>query len=330
MTDEITNDNKINDFELIKFSNGALEIIAKLDSNSEEIWITRNQIAELFHRDIKTIGKHINNALKEELKGLPTIAKIATVQKEGNRNVKRTIEYFNLEVVNSVGYRIKSNQGILFRKWANHILKEFSIKGYSYDAKRFNIPDVENIVSILDSARKSSGGLQLSSDDMLDFLLSYNKGLKILDDYDHQVLEDIISSESTYVITYDECKKVIEQTMFIDKGDLFGIEKDNSFKSAIATIYQSYDGKDLYPSLEDKASHLLYFITKNHAYIDGNKRIAATIFLYFLNKNDSLFNQDKLRISNTTLATLTILVAASSPNDKDAIISLIKLIIANV
>ncbi|MGX8852830.1 RhuM family protein [Amedibacillus sp. YH-ame10] len=314
--------------ELIKFNNGELEIIAKLDANSEEIWITRNQMAELFDRDVKTIGKHINNALKEELKGLATIAKIATVQNEGSRNVKRNIEYYNLEVVNSVGYRVKSNQGILFRKWANHVLKEFSTRGYVINTSKFNLPDLEKISNLLDDARKISGDLQLTSNDMLDFLLSYNKGLKILDDYDHQVLEEIKGVNSTYVITYEECKGVIENTMFADKGDLFGIEKDNSFKSAIATIYQSFDGVELYPTLEDKAAHLLYFITKNHAYADGNKRIAATIFLYFLEKNHALHRQNKLRISNTTLATLTILVASSNPNDKESIINLIKIIIS--
>ncbi|MFV0393394.1 MAG: type II toxin-antitoxin system death-on-curing family toxin [Coprobacillaceae bacterium] len=163
---------------------------------------------------------------------------------------------------------------------------------------------------------------------MLEFLKSYNRGLKILDDYDHQCLTTEQSSESIYVISYPECKDVIDKTVFVDKGDLFGIEKDGSFKSSIATIYQSFGGVELYPSLEDKASNLLYFITKNHAYADGNKRIAATIFLYFLERNNALQYNGVPIINNETLATLTILVASSNPKEKESIINLIKVLIS--
>lgn len=275
----------------------------------------------LFSRDAKTIRKHINNVLKEE------VDVESNTQKMRVANSDKPVLFYSLDVIISVGYRVKSKEGIIFRKWANNILKQYMLKGYVVDAQRYNIPSIERITKILEESRQSSGSLQLTSDDMLDFLLAYNKGLTILDNYDHQTMEVENSLNSIYVLNYEECIHVINETTFHDKGDLFGLEKSDSFKSAIETIYQTFGGEELYPSLEDKAANLLYLITKNHAFADGNKRIAATIFIYFLEKNNVLFDNGKLRISNTTLATLTILVATSNPNDKESIINLIKLIL---
>ena len=227
----------------------------------------------------------------------------------------------------SVGYRVKSKEGIIFRKWANNILKQYLLKGYVINEKKFNIPSIESITSLLEKSRKTTGSLQLKGDDMLDFLLAYNKGLSILDDFDHQTMEVECSLDTIYILNYEECIQLIHETSFYNEKNLFALEKNDSFKSAIETIYQTFDGKDLYPTLEDKAANLLYLITKNHAFADGNKRIAATIFLYFLEKNNALFKNEKPRISNTTLATLTILVASSNPEDKESIINLIKLIL---
>lgn len=320
---------------LIKFSNGELEIDVKVSPDEDTVWLTQEDMAFLFKKNISTISRHITNIFKEEeLKVNSSIAKNATQLKKydprtGKDRISNVvIVYYNLDVIISVGYRVKSKQGVEFRKWATSLLKEYALKGYVINASKYSLPNLEKITCLLNQARNVSGQLQLTSDDILDFLLSYNRGLKLLDDYDHQLTEGIQGSESTYTITYEECKNVIRNTSFTDKGDLFGIEKDSSFKSAIATIYQSYDGVDLYPTLEDKAANLLYFITKNHAYTDGNKRIAATIFLYFLKRNHALYKKSELRISNETLATLTILVASSNPSDKESIIYLIKLIIS--
>lgn len=309
--------------ELIKFNNGELEIDVKISPEEDTVWLTQKDMELLFGVKHNTLSEHIKNIFLEE-----EIDKNSSVGISDKSSRGRKPKLNNLDVIISVGYRVKSKQGVAFRKWATNLLKDYALKGYVVNPKRFDVPDLNKITVLLDKARIVSGNLQLTSNDMLDFLLSYNKGLKILDDYDHQINKEIKGSESTYVITYDECKKVIENTTFIDKGDLFGIEKDHSFKSAIATIYQSFDGMELYPTLEDKAANLLYFITKNHAYADGNKRIAATIFLYFLDRNHALYSENKLRISNTTLATMTILVASSDPSDKESIINLIKLIMS--
>lgn len=258
------------------------------------------------------------------------VASFATTTKHGAINDKtqtHKVNYYSLDVINSVGYRVKSKEGIIFRKWANNILKHYMLKGYVIDVKRFDIPSIENLANLLEEARKASGTLQLTGDDMLNFLLAYNKGLSILDNYDHQTMDVVASLDCTYILNYEECINVLNKTTFHDKGDLFGLEKSDSFKSAIETIYQTFDGKELYFGLEDKAANLLYLITKNHAFVDGNKRIAATIFLFFLEKNEALFINNKPRIPNTTLATLTILVASSNPNDKESMINLIKLVL---
>lgn len=320
---------------IVKFENGELQLDVSISVEEDTVWLTQEDMGLLFGKNKSTISRHIASIFKEEeLNVLSCVAKNATKLKKydprtGKERLSNVIiAYYNLDVIISVGYRVKSKQGIIFRKWANKILKEYMKKGYVIDANKFKIPNIENIAKILEEARNTSGTLQLTSNDMLDFLLAYNEGLKILDDYDHQAMESNSGNESTYILTYDECVDVINRTTFADKGDLFGLEKNDSFKSAIATIYQSFGGVDFYPTLEDKAANLLYLITKNHAYADGNKRIAATIFLYFLDRNKVLFKDGRQQISNTTLATLTILVASSNPNDKESIVNLIKLLIS--
>lgn len=329
-------DRQMDTQELVKFENGEVSLNVPVGVNNDTVWLTQEDMAMLFEKNKSTISRHVKNIFEEgELEEISSIAKNATQLKKYDPRTGKDrlsnveIIYYNLDVIISVGYRVKSKQGIIFRKWANNILKEYMLKGYVLDAKKFKIPTIENIARLLEQERKISGNLQLTGEDMLDFILSYNKGLKILDDYDHQTMESKSTKGDTYVLTYEECKEVISQTVFMDKGDLFGLEKNDSFKSAISTIYQSFDEKDLYPTFEDKAANLFYLITKNHAYADGNKRIAATIFLYFLEKNKVLNRNGKQLISNTTLATLTILVASSNPNDKQSIINLIKLLISD-
>ena len=309
--------------EVVQFKDGNFVLDVNVSSNGETVWLNREQLSQLFDRDIKTIGKHINNALKEELDS-STVAKFATVKKEGGRQVTREIEYYNLDMIISLGYRVKSKRGVLFRKWANSILKRYLLKGYVVNERHFQ--DIDYVTKMLDQYRNADGKLP-SSNSMLEFLKAYQRGFKILDDYDHHQLEVPVGQKDTYALHYDECMKLIHNTMFENKGDLFSIERDDSFRNSISTIYQSFGGVDLYPTLEDKASALLYFIVKNLSFIDGNKRIGATTFLYFLEKNHALYKNGMERINNDALATLTILVASSRPEDKEIMMQLIKTII---
>ncbi len=308
--------------EIIIFENQSIKL--EVNMQDETVWLSIDQMARLFDRDKSVISRHIKNVLKEELDTESTVAKFATVQKEGTREVLRDIDYYNLDMIISVGYRVKSQNGILFRKWANKVLKDYLLKGYAINNQHFT--DIEFVTKILNEY-KVAGGVLPSSDSMLEFLIAYQRGFKILDDYDHHSLEVPKGQKDIYVIQYDECIKLIRETSFSDMGDQFAIERDESFRSSIATIYQSFAGNELYPTLEDKASALLYFIVKNHSFIDGNKRIGAIIFLYFLERNKALYKDYQPRINNDALATLTILVAASNPNDKDLMMQLIKTII---
>lgn len=315
--------------EVVQFKDNEFVLDVSVSPKEETVWLNRQQIAELFDRDIKTIGKHLKNIFEEgELDKNDSVANFAPQSsivdyRTGKAQIlkDRTIEYYNLDVIISVGYRVKSKRGILFRKWANKILKSYLLKGYALNNRHFQ--DIDYVTKILDAYHKAGGSLP-SSYSMLEFLKAYQRGFQILDDYDHHALTFPKGEKDIYVINYEECIQLIRETMFIDKGDQFAIEKDESFHSSIATIYQSFGGQDLYPTIEDKASALLYFIVKNHSFIDGNKRIGATIFLYFLSKNKALYKDERERINNDTLATLTILVASSRPEDKDIVMELVK------
>lgn len=307
--------------EVVVFENGELKLEVTVTPDMDTVWLTLEQISDLFQRDRSVIGKHIRNIYKEGELDEKTSGQILP----GSHGItNRPPKVYNLDVIISVGYRVKSKNGILFRKWANNILKSYLLKGYVINDRHFQ--DIDYITHMLE-AYKVAGGQLPTSDSMLEFLKAYQRGFKILDDYDHHTLSYPKGQEDTYVIKYKECIDLIHQTMFSDKGDQFAIEKDNSFQSSIATIYQSFGGTDLYPTIEDKASALLYLIVKNHSFVDGNKRIGATIFLYFLEKNNSLFKDHKKRINEDALATLTILVASSRPEDKDIIMDLIKTIL---
>lgn len=311
--------------EVIKFENGELSLDVRVSPSEDTVWLSLDQIAKLFDRNKSTISRHIKKLFDEgELDKDSTVAKFATVQNESERLVERKIEYYNLDVIISVGYRVKSKNGILFRKWVNNVLKQYLIKRYIINDRYFN--NIDYITSVLDKYSKAGGVLPKSSS-ILEFLKVYQRGFKILDDFDHHKLSYPKGTKDTYIINYKECIQLIRDTVFVDKGDLFAIERDRSFESSLSVIYQSFGGVDLYPTIEDKASALLYFIVKNHSFIDGNKRIGATVFLYFLEMNHSLYKDNMLRISNETLATLTILVASSLPDEKDIMMKLIKTII---
>lgn len=280
----------------------------------ESAWINRNQMAELFGRDVKTIGKHINNALREELSDEnAVVAKFATTAADGKTYMT---EHYNLDVIVSVGYRVKSKRGVEFRRWANSVLKEYIIKGYAVNHNRMN--QLNEVIRVMKRVENS-----LDTRQVLTVVERYSQALDLLDAYDHQNMKRPKGNEATYVLTYEECRKVIDDMKFGDASSLFGNEKDDSFKGSIGAIYQSFGGKDLYPTLEEKAANLLYFVTKNHSFSDGNKRIAATMFLYFLDKNQALFIDGEKTIDDHTLVALTIMIAESNPEEKEMMISVI-------
>ena len=294
-------------------SDGAIVLDVRLEQNT--IWISRQQMAELFGRDVKTIGKHINNALHEELDN-STVANFATVQMEGYREVVRDIQYYNLDVIISVGYRVKSKRGVEFRKWANSVLKQYILQGYAVNSSR--IAQLGEVIRVMKRTENT-----LDSRQVLSIIEKYSKALNMLDSYDHQNMNRPKGSNDTYRLTYEECINVISHMRFGDESALFGREKDDSFKGSIGNIYQSFGGQELYPSLEEKAAHLLYFITKNHSFLDGNKRIAATMFLYFLDKNGVLFADGGKLIDDHTLVALTIMIAESKPEEKEMMITVV-------
>ena len=306
--------------EIILFENQGVKLEVNL--KDETVWLNRQQIAELFGRDVKTIGKHINNALKEELSEVPTVAKFATVQKEGERRVTRDIEYYNLDMILSVGYRVKSKNGVIFRKWANKILKDYMLKGYAVNQKRLEY--LEKTVKLIDIANRIDE--RLEGDDAKEILKvigDYSKALDLLDDYDHRTLKKVQGNTDERKIEYEQCLDVINKLRFNEESTLFAVERDNGLESIINNIYQSFAGQDIYKSIEEKGANFLYLIVKNHVFADGNKRIAATMFIYFLNFYDILYKNGKRVIDNNTLTALTLLIAESNPKEKEVIIDLV-------
>lgn len=222
----------------------------------------------------------------------------------------------------SLGYRVKSQNGIIFRRWANKIIKDYMVKGYAINRQRLDV--LEKTVQLLDIANRSSE--RTSGDEakgILEIIANYSKALDLLDDYDHKTFKKIEGNLSDLVITYDDCLSIIEQLRFNNESDLFALERDKGLKSIIADIYQSFGGKDIYPSIEEKAANFLYLIVKNHVFIDGNKRIAATLFIFFLQYYGILYRDYIQIIDNNTLTALTLLIAESNPKEKDTMISLV-------
>ena len=311
--------------EIIIFENQNVKL--EVNMKDETVWLNREQMAKLFDRDVKTIGKHINNALKEELDN-STVAKFATVGKEGNRDVTRNIEYYNLDMIISVGYRVKSKNGIIFRKWANKILKDYLIKGYAVNEKRLEY--LEKTVKLIDIASRNLEGLdEVGASDIIKVLQSYTKSLDLLDDYDHKSLTKPKGTKSDEKITYKNCIDIIKTLKFNEKSDIFAVEKDKGLESIIGNIYQTFDGVDVYESIEEKAANFLYTCVKNHVFVDGNKRIAATLFIYFLQFYDILYVNKKAIIDNNTLASLTLLIAESNPKEKEIMVQLIMNFLTN-
>ena len=301
---------------IFKAQDGNIKLDVNIDKDT--VWLSLEQMSELFERDKSTISRHIKNVFKEgELSEDSTVAKFATVQNEGTRSVERMIENYNLDVIISVGYRVKSKRGVEFRKWANSVLKDYILRGYAVNNNRIN--ELGEVIRIMKRANEN----QIEGKQILDVIEKYTLALDLLDDYDHQKIEKPKGNTATYTLTYEECRKVIDGMKFGSESELFGNEKDDSFKSSINAIYQTFGGQDVYPTLEEKAANLLYLITKNHSFSDGNKRIAAALFLYFLDKNNALFIDGKKVIDDYTLVAVTIMTAESKPDEKDTMIKLI-------
>ena len=300
--------------ELVLFESQDKSISLNVPLKNDSVWLNRNQMAELFDRDVKTIGKHVNSAIREELAGLPVVAKFATTAADGKTYM---VDYYDLDVIISVGYRVKSQRGVEFRKWANRVLRQYIMEGYAVNHNR--ILELGEVIRIMKRTQKS-----LDAQQVLAVIERYSTALDLLDDYDHQTMRRPKGCEATYVLTYEECRSVIDSMRFGNESALFGNEKDDSFKGSIGNIYQSFAGQEAYPTLEEKAANLLYFVTKNHSFSDGNKRIAAAIFQYFLDKNEVLFDDaGNKRIDDHTLVALTIMIAESRPEEKEMMISVI-------
>lgn len=285
----------------------------------ETVWLSLDQMSKLFARDKSVISRHIKNVLEEELSDNTVVAKFATTAKDGK---KYQVDYYNLDVIISVGYRVKSKNGIIFRRWANTILKDYLIKGYAINNKRLEY--LEKTVKLLDIANRGYDNTNpIDSKEILRVITEYTKALNMLDDYDHRTLTKPKGNNSNKEINYEECLNIINKLRFNEESDIFALERDKGLRSIIVNIYQTYDNQDVYKSIEEKASNLLYMVIKNHVFIDGNKRIAATLFIYFLNFYNILYKEEKQIIDNNTLTALTLLIAESNPKEKDIIIDLI-------
>lgn len=318
------------EIEIFTSKDGKTEIQVKLEG--ETVWLNQYQMEELFETDRTSITRHISNIYKsEELGKEATSAKIAQVQKEGDREITRQINFYNLDVIIAVGYRVNSKRGTEFRIWANKILKDYLIKGFSINERQLSkqneqLKELQESVKILGDVLYNKELTTDESTGLLKIISEYAYALDIIDQYDYQKLEiKETSGKEIYQLGYDEA---IKQINFVKEAygnsELFGLEKDDSFKSSLTTIYQTFEGKDLYPSIEEKAANLLYFVTKNHSFTDGNKRIAAFLFLYFLERNSILYDQfGKKRIADNALVALTLMIAISKPEEKGVMIKVI-------
>ena len=309
--------------EIIIFENQNVKL--EVNMKDETVWLNTEQIAQLFDRDYKTIRKHINNALEEELKDEVVVAKFENTTEHGAIEGKmqtHLVDYYNLDMIISVGYRVKSKNGVQFRKWANKILKDYMLKGYAVNQRRLEY--LEKTIKLIDIANRMDERLEGNdAKEILKVIGDYSKALNLLDDYDHRTLKKIKGNVDDRQIKYEDCIDIINQLRFKEESTLFAVERDLGLQSIIGNIYQTFGGEEVYRSIEEKASNFLYLIVKNHVFADGNKRIAATLFIYFLNYYGILYKEGTQVIDNNTLAALTLLIAESNPKEKEVIIDLV-------
>lgn len=297
--------------EIVLFETSDREIKLSVLIEQETIWLTMTQLVKLFGRDISVISRHINSIFNEE-----EVDKESNFQYMQIANSDKPVAYYSLDVVISVGYRVKSRRGLEFRKWTNSLLRKYILQGYDLNNNRVN--QLEEVVRMI---RRTEN--ELDSRQLLAIIEKYSATLELLDFYDHQNMTRPTENTDIYILSYGECRKIIATMQYAYESEFFGKEMDDSFKGSIGNIFQSFGGQEIYPTLEEKAAHLLYFVTKDHSFFDGNKRIAATMFLYFLYKNKKLFADGMKLIDNYTLVALTIMIAESNPKEMEMMISLI-------
>lgn len=316
-----------NNIEIYQSSNGEIEF--KGDLKNETIWATQKQLSQLFGTKIPAINKHIKNILEEEELTDSTISKMETVQIEGTRKVQRLVEFYSLDMIIAIGYRVNSKMATQFRKWSTSILKQYLLRGYAINEKK--IAHTEDILSNLKKTINLLTTKNIGEEkEILNLLHSYTKTLSLLEYYDKSSIDDFDGKSNEYYLSYEETRNVLKQVKkeLIKKGEateFFANEKDNQLAGIIGNLYQTFCGAELYPSIEDKASHLLYFIIKDHPFCDGNKRSASFLFVYFLDKSNYLCKTNgEKKINENALTALALLVASSDPTDKDVLVKLIK------
>lgn len=310
--------------KIILFENQ--EVKLEVNMKDETVWLSLEQMAELFSRDRTVIVRHINNIFKDnELDKNEVCAKFAHTTKHGaisDKSQTRELIYYNLDMIISVGYRVKSKNGIIFRKWATKVLKDYMIKGYAVNQKRLEY--LEKTIKLIDIAGRMDAELKGSEAwEIIKVINNYSSALSLLDDYDHKRITKPTGTKNDKQVTYEDCMNIIGKLKFNSDSNLFALERNEGLKEVIGTIYQSFDGKDLYSTIEEKAANFLYLITKNHTFIDGNKRIAATLFIYFLEFYNILYNENGQVIDNNTLVAITLLIAQSNPKEKEILIDLV-------
>lgn len=310
--------------EIVLFKNQSVKL--EVNMKDETVWLSLDQMAKLFGRDRTVITRHINNIFNDkELEKKEVCAKFAHTTQHGaltNKFQTRELDYYNLDMIISVGYRVKSQNGIIFRKWATKILKEYMIKGYSVNQKRLEY--LEKKVKLIDIAGRIDTELKGNeAQEIIKVINNYSNALDLLDDYDHKRITKPKGTKDNKQINYEDCLNIIAKLKFSNNSKLFALERNQGLKEIIGTIYQSFDGKDLYPTTEEKAANFLYLIIKNHAFIDGNKRIAATLFIYFLEFYNILYIENKQVIDNNTLVAITLLIAESNPKEKNILTDLV-------
>ena len=304
--------------DIVIFKNGELELEVSVSEDRETVWLSQKQMSQLFKVSTDNVGLHIKNILDEQELDSSTAEESSVVQKEGNRFVKRKIKVYNLDMILAVGYRVKSPNGIVFRKWATSILKDYMLKGYAINQKRLEALD--RTVKI--QSRIIASTLDLNEKEVLDVVEAYADALSMLDDYDHGCLTKPDGKDTVYRLSYEECRNLIDSMRF--ESDVFGVEKETGkLEGILAAVYQNVFGKEVYPSIEEKAANLLYFLIKDHPFADGCKRIGATIFLEFLNKNNHLFIDHRQIVSNSALVAITLMIAESGPEEKETMVKLV-------
>ena len=300
--------------EIVLFENQDIKL--EVNMKDETVWLSQQQMAELFNRDIGVISRHIKNVFEEELD------EKSNLQKMQIANSDKPINLYSLDVIISVGYRVKSKNGVAFRKWANKVLKDYLLKGYAVNKKRLDY--LEKTVKLIDIAGRIDKELKgTEAKEIIKVINNYKDALNLLDDYDHKRITKPQGINDNKKITYEDCMDIVSKLKFNSDSDIFALERNEGLKEIIGAIYQSFDNKDLYPTIEEKAANFLYLITKNHTFIDGNKRIAATLFIYFLNFYNILYKDNEQVIDNNTLVAITLLIAQSNPKEKDILIDLV-------